>query len=219
MNGSEKLKQLIEQYKNEAESFLAENKVDEAEAKTLEVKILKAKLEVQEELDTVNGQLENLNAKVLENDETIKNLTTDLETANNEKTELMNKFTDATETVTNLTAQVKEMQPIVDKYNEELYNNKVSTAKETYKAKFEKCDAADIFASEEIQNLVLNTINDDEKVSTKAKYDLSERLLNAIESKDSSTTSVKDINEPAKETKNLNVVDDEFESTYGFKKE
>lgn len=219
MTETEKLIALIEQYKNEAESLLAENKVDEAEAKTLEVKILKAKLEVQEKLDKVNIQVETLNTTITEKDETIKNLTSDLETANNEKIELMEKFNTATETITDLTAKVNEMQPIVDKYNEDLHNDKVNTAKESYKAKFEKCGAVDIFESEEVQNLVLNTINDDEKVSTKAKYELSERILNAIELKGFNNISIKDINEPTNKTKNLNVVDDEFESTYGFKKD
>lgn len=219
MTETEKLIALIEQYKNEAEALLAENKVDEAEAKTLEVKILKAKLEVQEKLDKVNTQVETLNTTITEKDETIKNLTSDLETANNEKIELMEKFNTATETITDLTAKVNEMQPIVDKYNEDLHNDKVNTAKENYKAKFEKCDAVDIFESEEVQNLILNTINDDEKVSTKAKYELSERILNAIELKGFNNISIKDINEPTNKTKNLNVVDDEFESTYGFKKD
>lgn len=218
MSETERLTQLLEQYKNEASTLLAENKVEEAEAKTTEIKILKAKLEVQEKLDEATNSMEQMKNTLSEKDETISNLSTELENVKNEKLEIMNNFSEATEKATNLSEKVAEMQPIVEKYNKEQYDNKLSTAQNAYKTKFENHEALEVYNSEEVQNLIMDSIDEDEAISTKAKYSLSEKILNLIESRDSQTVTVNSINEPTKQSKNLNPEDNEFEAVYGFKK-
>lgn len=218
MNESERLKQLIEQYKNETETLLAENKVTEAENKTVEIKILKAKLEVQEKLDDVTSQLETISNEVIVKDESISNLTSELDTVKGEKAEMMEKFNGATETIANLNDKVTKMSPIVEQYNAEQYKASLAKANKDYKSSFEKCNALAVFESEEVQSLIKDTIDEDETISAKAKYAISEKIISVFNATDSGL-SIKDIQEPSKETKNLNPQVDDFEATYGFKKQ
>lgn len=218
MKTSEQLKELIKQHKNEAEALLDENKLEEAEKITKEIEVLKAKLEVQELLDEANEKINNLNEQITIKDEIIADLDIKLEASDKEKAEAMEKFNKATETIAELNAKVATMTPIVEQYNKDQYNNKLNNAKKDYKIKFEKCGAVTVFESEEVQNLIVDTIDEDEVKSSKAKYALSEKLLNALNLTDTSSLSVNDINEPAKDTKNLNLESDEFETVFGFKK-
>lgn len=218
MKKSEVMKQQLEELKIEAQNLLNADKVAEAENKTLEVKILKAQIEIQEELDDVSNQLEAANNTLTVKDEEIANLTTQLETITNEKTEIMEKYNATTETVADLNAKVIVMQPIVDKFNEEEKTKKLNSTIENYKAKFEKVGGLELFESEEIKNLVANTISEDEVVVRNAKCALSDKLMEIIDKQESSSLSINLIQEPSKETKNLNQVEDEFEATYGFKK-
>lgn len=212
------MKKMLNQYKKEAESLLAENKTEEAEAKTVEIKVLKAKIEVQEELEKANKTIEDLNNKLQLKDETINNLSSELNAVKNEKNEIMEKFNTASETITELNDKIQKMQPIVDKYNEEQYNKKLNEALDKYKNRFEKHGALELFESEEVQNLIKQTIDDDDEVSNNAKYLLSEKLMELVDASDS-TISVSSIQEPAQSNKNLYPDDDtEFEAIYGFKR-
>jgi len=210
------MKEQLKNLKAEAKSLLAENKVQEAENKTVEIKILNAKIEMQEKLDEAQNKITELDGQIKEKDDTISNLKAELDKANNEKSEIMNKFTEATNKIAELQGQVKEMTPIVEKYHEEQYNNKLNSAKESYKIKFEKCGLLDVFETEEIQNLIKDTINEDEAIATKAKFVLSEKLLNAIHIED---VSIDGVQELASDTKNLVPEASEFETIYGFEKE
>lgn len=215
---AEQMRQKIQELKNEAQSLLNVNNVEKAEELTTEVKILSAQLEIQDKLESVNAELETLKGDITSKDEEVANLSTELETTKNEKVAIMEKYNEATNKVTELNDKVEKMQPIVDKYYEDEHEKKLNTAKEEYKAKFEKVGGEELFSTEEIQNLVEQTIEEDKEVSNNAKYSLSEKIMELIDKQDSQTLSVNSIQEPSKQTKNLNVVDDEFESVYGFKK-
>ncbi|MGJ0846626.1 hypothetical protein ACR77J_08050 [Tissierella praeacuta] len=207
---AEIMKQMLQDLKNEAQNLLKENKVKEAEEKTLEAKILNAKIEIQEKLDEANTSITDFNNKVSE-------LTSNLETVNGEKEELMNKYNEAINTITELNEKVSNMQPIVDEHNKTKYEEKLNIARETYKAKFEKVNGCDVFESEGIQNLILETINEDKNVANKAKYELSEKIMEIFDSQNQ--IDISNIQELTVENKNLNPEVDEFESTYGFKKQ
>ena len=215
---AEQIKQLIEQYKSEADALISENKLEDAEAKTVEVKILKGQLDIQEKLEVANAEIEELNSQITKKNESISNLNSDLEDAKAKQTEAMNNFNEATGNIAELNAKVTEMSPIVEQHNKDLYENKLNVAKEDYKNKFQKLNATEIFEDEEVQNLIVNSIEDDEAVSTKARYELSQKLLATVDLADASSIPVGSIQERTKQTKNLNAEQDEFEAMYGFKK-
>lgn len=217
---AEEMRLKLQELKNQAQSLLDANNVAEAESITLEIKMLNAQLEIQDKLDIANTELETLKGDIVAKDETITTLTGELETVKNEKTDIMEKYNTATETVAELKAQVDQMKPIVDKFNEEEQAKKLSDAIESYKAKFDKVGGLELFETEEIQNLVAETISEDKSVSNNAKFVLSDKLMEVIDAQDSSTLSINAIQETTKETKNLIPdLEDEFEKVYGFKKE
>ena len=216
---AEEMKLKIQELKNEAQSLLDANNVEKAENITLEMKILSSQVEIQDKLELTETELVNLKGDFTAKDEEVTNLTSELDAVKNEKTEMMEKYNSATETVTELKAKVKAMQPIVDQYHEKQKEEKLNSAKEDYKAKFDKIGGLELFETEEIQNLVADTINEDQEVSNKAKYTLSEKIMEVIDSVDIGSLSIKSIQEPSNKTKNLDVVNDEFEQVYGFKKE
>lgn len=216
---AEEMRQRIQELKNEAQSLLNANNIADAENLSTEIKTLSAQIEIQDKLESAESLLENLKVEATTKEETITNLTTELENIKNEKSEIMDKFNSATETVAELKGKVEAMQPIVDKFYEEENEKKLNTAKEDYKAKFEKIGALEAFETEEIQNFVVDTISNDKEVSNNAKYTLSEKIMEIIDNSEVGSLSIKSIQEPSKKTKELNIVDDEFEKTYGFKKE
>ena len=205
------MREKVEALKNEAKSLVDANKLEEAEAKKKEAEILNAQIEIQTKLEEAESQIENFKNDIKQKDEECASL-------KSEKEDLMQKYNDATEKVADLTAKVETMQPIVDEYYKAENEKKLNDAKEEYRAKFEKIDGLETFESEEVQNLIAETINENEETSIKAKYSLSEKIMEIIDKRDSGELQVKDIQEPAKDMKNLNVGEDEFEKTYGFKR-
>lgn len=205
------MREKVEALKNEAKSLVDANKLEEAEAKKKEAEILNAQIEIQTKLEEAESQIENFKNDIKQKDEECASL-------KSEKEDLMQKYNDATEKVADLTAKVETMQPIVDEYYKAENEKKLNDAKEKYRAKFEKIDGLETFESEEVQNLIAETINENEETSIKAKYSLSEKIMEIIDKRDSGELQVKDIQEPAKDMKNLNVGEDEFEKTYGFKR-
>lgn len=215
----ENMKQKLEELKNQAQSFLDANKVTEAEKLSVDIKILNAQIDIQDKLETANAELEACKNDVVAKDEVIDTLTKDLENIKTSKEDIMAKYNDATETASDLKAKVDQMQPIVDKFYEEENARKLEEAKNTYEEKFEKVNGLEVFDSEEIQNLVVETISEDTEVSNNAKYSLSNKIMEIFDKQDLKTIPVKDVQEKSKSTKNLVVEDDEFEKTYGFTKE
>ena len=215
----ENMKQKLEELKNQAQSFLDANKVTEAEKLSVDIKILNAQIDIQDKLETANAELDACKNDVVAKDEVIDTLTKDLENIKTSKEDIMAKYNDATETASDLKAKVDQMQPIVDKFYEEENARKLEEAKNTYEEKFEKVNGLEVFDSEEIQNLVVETISEDTEVSNNAKYSLSNKIMEIFDKQDLKTIPVKDVQEKSKSTKNLVVEDDEFEKTYGFTKE
>lgn len=214
---AEQMRIKLHELKNEAQSLLDANQIQDAESKTFDIKMLAAQLEIQEKLDVTNEELETVKNQITAKDESINSLNNELETTKTENKELMDKYTTATETVAELKSQVSVMQPIVDSFNEEQQNKLINETKTNYKAKFEKVGGLEVFESEEVQNLVLDTLNKDETISNKAKISLSDKLMEVIDGQDSLV--LNSVQEPLKGIKNLIPTDDEFEKTYGFKKE
>lgn len=216
---AEQMRLKLQELKNEAQSLLDSNNMQEAESKTWEAKLLSAQIEIQDKLDVANAELETLKDDIATKEESITNLTSELETIKSEKTEIMEKYNTTTEKVTELTSKITAMQPIVDKFNEDQKTQRLNSAVNSYKARFEKVGGLEVFESEEVQNLISDTINEDESVSVKAKCALSDKINEILDNQENINLPIDKIQEKTKETKNLNVENDEFESVYGFKKQ
>lgn len=222
MQNVKKMNEKLLALKNESQKLIDSNKLDEAEVKNQEIKILNAQIEIQEKLDLANEKIENLESEIVNKDEEILKLSTDLEAVNLEKEDLMTKYTEASDKIVELTDKVNEMQPIVDEYNEKQLEEELSKAKDNYEEKFEQAggeDAKEVFESEEVQNLIRDTINKDNSIAIKAKYELGEKVLNILKNNSSKDINISNIQEPATQNKNLNKEADEFKSIYGFEKQ
>ena len=69
-----------------------------------------------------------------------------------------------------------------------------------------------------MQNLINQTIGEDEFLATKAKCDLSDKINEILDSEDNGIL-LGNIQEKTKKIENLNKTDDGFEELYGFKKQ
>lgn len=161
------------------------------------------------ERKTIWVTVDEMNIIVNQKDEAIKIL-------NSEKEELVGKFNEASEKVINLNDKVSKLEPIVNKYNEELEiknkleeENKLNEKKEYYKNKFEKLGARSKFESEEVQALVNNCIKDSESLS---KLNLMLVDMINVESKP-----VIDRVENVSKIENLIDIEEDVTSKYGFK--
>lgn len=72
----------------------------------------------------------------------------------------VNKLVDANDTITQLNAQIEELNQYKTQVAENALNEKIETQMNTFKEKFEKFGLVEQFNSEEIQNLIKNSIND-----------------------------------------------------------
>ncbi|EES90348.1 phage virion protein [Clostridium phage D-1873] len=181
--------------------------------------------EKETELKTANDTIAELEKQLNSKDETIKSLNSKVTSKQDEDQSTVKKFNELTATLTSLNAKVKEMQPIVDKYNEEQYQKQLNSATTYYKEKFESVDALEDFGKEEVQNLIKQSINAKEDEAEKAKFALNNMIVSKIvpiQSDDKlipdTKISINSITEPCTSNENLNKTVDEFEEFYGFKK-
>jgi hypothetical protein len=75
---------------------------------------------------------------------------------------------------------VAEMQPIVDKYNKDVFEKAYNKAKESYKNTFTSINALDVFELESTQELIKESINSVKEKAGQAKYSLNELIVNSI---------------------------------------
>jgi hypothetical protein len=136
-------------------------------AKDKELETSKKELnEATSTIEKLNNEIKSLNEKVVEK-------------SNNSQADL-DKFNDLTNKIVALNSMVDQMKPIVEKYNSETFEKSLNEAKESYKDKFSKVNALDIFEVESTQSLIKESINSDEKIAMKAKYSLNELIVNNI---------------------------------------
>lgn len=114
--------------------------------------------------------------------EVVKELENKLKEALKENEELKNLLSEANGQISSLTDKVNELQPIVDKYNEEIANKEaeekarlLNEKKEYYKNKFEKFGAKKKYESKEVQDLL------DSVLDEKSEFELNKMLVNIME--------------------------------------
>lgn len=171
------------------------------------------------DLDTANAKIEELNGEIKSLNEKV------VEKSNNSKVDT-DKYNELTDKVISLNSLVVEMQPIVDKYNAEVFEKSLNKANEDYKKKFESVNALDTFDEESTQELIKQSINSDKVKAIEAKYSLNELIVNSIQpietkvdSDDILANQAKiSINQvkKAEDTKELTDVEDNVLSEFGF---
>ena len=191
------------------------------EVTTMEASINSLKTEMETSVNGLNEQIKTLNetiatkdTDILAKDEAIVSLNAKVE-----------KIDEITNTVTSLNAKVLELQPKVDKYNDEQYEKSLNATKEYYKEKFEKVEALEVFEKEETQELIKKSINSIVEEAKDAKLSLTELIVNNIKSinkkvdENSEEFKIK-LNsvQGLKDNKDLIGNEDAFEALYGFKK-
>jgi len=116
-----------------------------------------------------------MNEKIVEKDNTIKSLNDKITNLEGEKVSLNEKYTKASDTITSLNEKVTELQPIVDTYNKGQYESQLNEKKTYYENKFTSLNAIDKFNSNEVQNLIVKSLNEIE-----AKEKLSDMLIELV---------------------------------------
>lgn len=157
----------------EVKEEVIEEKAEEVKEEVVE----EPQVEVQE-----NEEVAQLNAKVEELNNEISKLNTTIEDLTTAKLELSEKFNTATETIALLNAQIEELKPFKEQFELAQKETALKEAKEHFEAKFKGIGAEDVFASEEVQNLVAQSIEDGE-VGLNAKLLLNEKIVELLSKK------------------------------------
>lgn len=173
----------------------------------------------QVERDTVWVEVSVMNQSINELNIKIDDLNTQLNTANKtistlttEKENIEKQFNDATEKITSLNAKVEEMTPIVEQYNSDLVEKAINEKKEYYSTKFKAVNALEKFESEEVQELIKKSINDNQE-GKEAILSLNTMLVDMVQIKSNEKPMVKEV---ASKHQNLIPTGTDFESRYSI---
>ena len=169
----EKVEEIIDETVEEKTDEIVNETVEkeeeaDGEEEVQEVKGLQEKVE-EDEVAQLNAKIEELNNEISQLNAKVEELTSS-------KSELSSKFESATETISQLNAQLEELKPFKEQLELVQKETALNEAKELFEAKFNAIGANELFASEEIQNLVAQSIEDGE-VGLNAKLSLNEKIV------------------------------------------
>lgn len=132
------------------------------------------------ELQESKNALETATSKIEELTQENKSLNEKVvEKSSNSKVDT-EKFNELTNKLVSLNSLVSEMQPIVEKYNAEVFEKSFNDAKESYKKKFTSVNALEVFDEESTQELIKESINSVKEKADKAKYSLNALIVESI---------------------------------------
>lgn len=164
-------------------------------------------VEVSESASAITDAVTNvetiMNEKIIEKDNSIKSLNDKITNLEGEKVSLNEKYTKASDTITSLNEKVTELQPIADNYNKDQYEKQLNEKQSYYKNKFTSLNAIDKFNSEEIQNLIVKSLNEIE-----AKEKLSDVLIELVPITNEIVKEKSNITIPSEAVKTLNSMAD-----------
>lgn len=156
------------------------------------------------ELTEKVAEIETLQVSLNEKEEAIKTLVED-------KENLSTKFNEATTTLTSLNERLEELKEVEEKYNAEKFEKALNERVSEFEVKFKGINAMDKFETEEVQDLIKDSINNNESLISLNSM-LVELIPHKVEEKKDDKSSIKDFN--SKEVKNLIPKDNSFESRY-----
>ncbi|MGE7840752.1 hypothetical protein ACQKNX_08165 [Lysinibacillus sp. NPDC093712] len=106
-------------------------------------------------------------------------LQVELDTVKSEKDALATKFNSATETIISLNSTIDQLKPFQEQMLNAQRESRLTTQTETYETKFNAVNAMDAFKSEEVQTLIMNSIEDNDE-GKNALLKLNEILFDSI---------------------------------------
>lgn len=155
-----------------------ENRV-EVQFETILVEVPKAEQEKNEAVEELQQTIKTLEEKVENTEAVVSERETELNEVKQENVETK-------EAMVSMGAKIEELQGVVDslneykeKYETEQYEKALNEAKELYRAKFAKLKAEAKFESEEVQALIVDTLDAEKALS--AKSQLADILVDMIE--------------------------------------
>ena len=125
--------------------------------------------------------------------------------------EFCTKFNDATNTLTTLNEKLVDLKEVEEKYNADKFEKALNERTVEFEVKFKGVNALDKFETEEVQNLIKDSVeNNDALISLNSM--LVDLIPNKVDEKKDDKNGIKDFN--SKEVKNLIPKDNSFESRY-----
>ncbi|QWU14429.1 hypothetical protein SAMN04487895_101741 [Paenibacillus sophorae] len=165
---------------------------------------------LQTQLNESKNTIKDLEIKLSEANGSIKALTT-------EKTSLNEANTSFSNEITTLRAEVETLKPYKENYEAEELNKSINEMSSFYSAKFSAVSAIEKFESEEVQNLIKNSVYDSE-VGTEAKFKLNNMLVELMqvetETPKPSVATPVPIREFSSRMENLIPASNDFDSKY-----
>ena len=160
--------------------------------------------EVVNQLAEKTTDLEAIQVTLNEKEDAIATLTAD-------KEDLSTKFNDATNTLTTLNEKLIDLKEVEEKYNTDKFEKALNERTVEFEVKFKGVNALDKFETEEVQNLIKDSVeNNDALISLNSM--LVDLIPNKVDEKKDDKNGIKDFN--SKEVKNLIPKDNSFESRY-----
>lgn len=182
------------------------------EAQVSEEEVEETKEEVVETEETVEEKVEESQPEEVENAELeeLKNELSQLKEAN---IKLQEQFNSATEKLTQLNSLVEELKPFKEKFETEKLEKAISEKKDFYSVKFEALNAKEKFDTEDVQELILKSVNESDE-GKQAILQLNSMLVDLVDVTVTKETPV--IKEMASKRENLLPADDSFDSRYSL---
>ena len=168
---------------NEWKSFKIPYSLNESDEIVLD---MEGKVEVQYELveKEIQTSLNEKLAQLEETNESLNGRVSELEEENKKIVKLEEDLATEKETqvslnekIAELETQVEELAPFKAEAEQLQYNAKLEEAKTNYETRFVKLNAKETFETEEIQKLIEDTISNDIEVSTNARTQLADTLI------------------------------------------
>lgn len=174
------------------------------------------KVEVMEERKWVQvTEVQALQTQLNEANETVKSLKQEFEAVQNEKDKLTKQFNESAEKLVSLNAQIDELKPFKEKYEQEQFEKKLNEKIEYYNEKFMAVNAADKFNTEEVQELIKKSLNDISDEGKEAILQLNTMLVDLVQVQNKPNENLA-VREFASKRENLIPVANDFDSRYSL---
>lgn len=149
---------------------------------TMETRMVEVKDEVESAVNEAKAEMQDkideLSEKVAEQETAIEEKQTELNSLQEDNLSQKEAVISLNERIEELNGTITALSEYKEKYEAEKYEQALNEAKELYRAKFAKVKANDKFESEEVQALIVDTLDAEKALS--AKSALADILLDAI---------------------------------------
>ncbi len=151
---------------------------------------------------------EQMQAELQAQDIEIQNLKAEKESVTSTKEDLEGKLNTANEQIQSLNTKVEELGDYKEKYDNEQYEKSLNEKKEYYSSKFSALNATEKYESDEVQELVKKSVDDEQAV-----FELNSMIIDLVEAKEENPEQKHFTQEPRQSRKLIEGKDD-FDSRY-----